>query len=247
MNATDLSGLNSNAANHADNPAGYNVETPTITLKNPTRNGYDFEGWFNESNELVTQITLGSSGDISLTAHWSEHTYTITYDLNATDPNGSNSNATNDENNPSTYKFTTPTITLADATRTGYIFTGWKDNATGLAIEEIPQGTYTDFTLIAQWQEEEQNLAGITVTFGIATGDVDVTPEDTGTTVKYTLNTAGGFTSYYWEFDGTAQASTTNILTLDKSSLQIGVYDVYLEAVKDGITYSWSQQITITE
>jgi uncharacterized repeat protein (TIGR02543 family) len=34
-------------ASNDDNPASYNVETPTITLADPgTRSGYDFVGWF---------------------------------------------------------------------------------------------------------------------------------------------------------------------------------------------------------
>ena len=48
--------------NHAENPAVYTVESGAITLKNPTRNGYNFIGW-KEGNSTVTEIAKGSTGN----------------------------------------------------------------------------------------------------------------------------------------------------------------------------------------
>jgi len=64
--------------NHADNPTKYNVLTPTITLKPASKAGYNFDGWFNQSNTKVTEITLGSTGNITLTAKFSLIVYNVT-------------------------------------------------------------------------------------------------------------------------------------------------------------------------
>ena len=66
--------------NHADNPDKYTVETPTITLKNPTKTGYTFEGWYTEAGftNKVTEIATGSTGDKIFYAKWTENKSTIT-------------------------------------------------------------------------------------------------------------------------------------------------------------------------
>ena len=56
--------------NAEENPASYNVETETITLKDPVKTGYTFAGWYSADNSPVTKIPQGSTGDITLYAKW---------------------------------------------------------------------------------------------------------------------------------------------------------------------------------
>ena len=59
--------------NAPENPASYNVETETITLKDPAKPGYTFGGWYRTEDftgDAVTEITQGSTGDITLYAKW---------------------------------------------------------------------------------------------------------------------------------------------------------------------------------
>ena len=58
------------------NPERYNVETETFLLTAPVRAGYDFAGWYEDSNfeTEVTQITKGSFGDRVLYAKWTAKT-----------------------------------------------------------------------------------------------------------------------------------------------------------------------------
>lgn len=42
--------------NAPENPASYNVETETITLKDPVKPGYTFGGWYKDG-EFTTQVT----------------------------------------------------------------------------------------------------------------------------------------------------------------------------------------------
>jgi len=63
--------------NHVDNPATFTIETPTITLQNPTRTGYFFAGWA-EGNT----IPQGSTGNRTFTAQWMPPIFNITVSAN---------------------------------------------------------------------------------------------------------------------------------------------------------------------
>jgi len=56
------------------NPDGYTVEDPPITLINPTKSGYDFDGWSGTGITggpiMTVTIPAGSTGDRTYTAHW---------------------------------------------------------------------------------------------------------------------------------------------------------------------------------
>ena len=139
-----------NAAN--DNPAGYNVETETITLKEATKAGYIFDGWYKEDSfaTKVTEITKGSAGNITLYAKWNLETYTITYILNG---------GTNAAENPENYNVETETITLEAATKVGYVFDGWyKESSFATKATEITKGSAGNITLYAKWVLETYTI-----------------------------------------------------------------------------------------
>ncbi len=61
--------------NNEENPSSYTVNSGTITLKAPTKDGSTFENWKTydwESNNYkdITEIGVGSYGDITITAKW---------------------------------------------------------------------------------------------------------------------------------------------------------------------------------
>ena len=58
--------------NNKSNPTSYNITTKTIKLKNPTRKGYTFKGWYSDKKctKKVTQIKKGSTGNVTLYAKW---------------------------------------------------------------------------------------------------------------------------------------------------------------------------------
>ena len=59
----------------ADNPVTYNTTSDTITLSNPTKNGYTFNGWsgtgLTGSDSVEVTIPNHSTGDREYTANWS--------------------------------------------------------------------------------------------------------------------------------------------------------------------------------
>lgn len=58
--------------NNSSNPDSYKITTSTIKLKNPTRKGYKFAGWYSDKKctKKVTQIKKGSTGNKTLYAKW---------------------------------------------------------------------------------------------------------------------------------------------------------------------------------
>ena len=142
--------------NAPENPASYNVETETITLKAPTKDKYDFKGWYKdgEFTTQVTEIPQGTTGDITLYAKWEPVSYTITYELDG---------GTNAPENPAGYNVETGTITLKAPTKDGFAFTGWFESSdfSTTEVKEITQGSTGDKTLYARWIQSEkgQHLA----------------------------------------------------------------------------------------
>lgn len=131
--------------NHGANPATYINESDTIILQAPTKKGYVFKGWYEDSKfkKKVTQIAKGSTGNVALYAKWEKEIYKITYKLNG---------GTNKGSNPMKYDVTTKTIKLKAPAKKGYTFKGWyKDSKYKKKITQIKKGSTGKITLYAQW------------------------------------------------------------------------------------------------
>ncbi|MCF7944248.1 MAG: InlB B-repeat-containing protein [Spirochaetia bacterium] len=135
--------------NNVSNPSTYTIETSTISLQNPSRSGYSFEGWFvdEELNNQVNQITKGSIGNKVLYTKWNPNTYTIAFSA----PQADTLSSTSQE-----VIYDEQYGTLPDAKRTGYTFKGWWTGIDGNG-EEISSytivNTSTNLTLYAKWTE----------------------------------------------------------------------------------------------
>ena len=122
------------------NPATYDITSDTITLNNPSKNGYEFIGWTYEGQatpQMVVTIPNGSTGDKNYTANYSVINYTITYNLvdGALDEGDSN---------PYNYNVETATFTLRNPYKAQHIFTGWVGTDLNVVSKDvtIPQGSY---------------------------------------------------------------------------------------------------------
>ena len=143
--------------NAAANPASYTILSDTITLSEPTKNGYEFEGWYltkNFTGNNITHIEKGSLGNKKLYAKWSPVSYSITYVLNG---------GTNATGNPSSYNIETENITLAEPTKTGDEFKGWyyTEDFKGNAITHIEKGSIGNKKLYAKWDFAEYSITYI--------------------------------------------------------------------------------------
>lgn len=66
-----------------NNPTGYTIESQTITLSAGRKEGYDFEGWYTDAEYTnpITEITTGSTGDLTLYAKFTEQVLSSINDL----------------------------------------------------------------------------------------------------------------------------------------------------------------------
>ena len=137
--------------NSSSNPTTYTVES-NITLSDPTKNGYDFLGWYTENTfeNKVDKINKGSIGDLTLYAKFRKGEYTITY----TDT----LDAIN--NNPTTYNVDTETFTLINLEKEGYDFLGWtSDTITTPTLEYIIEKGSTGNKIIkANFEAKEYSI-----------------------------------------------------------------------------------------
>ena len=136
--------------NSSSNPSSYTIESSSITLKDATRHGYTFDGWYKTSTftDKITTINNGGYGNLVLYAKWKPISYSITYNLNG---------GTNASSNPLIYTIES-SFSFADATKTGYQFAGWFDG-NGNRVTSISAGTTGALTLTAHWTAKLNNLS----------------------------------------------------------------------------------------
>ncbi len=89
-----------------------------VKFPTPTREGYDFSGWYNEAGQKVEETTVISE-DITLHAQWSIKSYTVTF------KNGDDvlQESKWEYNTTPTYNGATPTKSKDDSYE--YTFSGW--------------------------------------------------------------------------------------------------------------------------
>ena len=174
-----------------------NVELPTLT-----REGYTFDGWYTDpTNGTKVETPYMPASEITLYAHWTAKTYTITFNPGE--------NATVDK--------TTKEVTygekygeLPTPTKEGYDFDGWYNGATKL--EETAKVDITDNTEVtAKWVGSKY-----TITFNPGEGaTVDKTTKEVTYGEEYgelPTPTKEGYIFKDWyteETDGTKIESST--------------------------------------
>lgn len=136
------------------NPTSYTVNSVAITLINPTKAGYNFDGWTGTgltSKTVTVTIVTGSTDNRTYNANWTAIEYAINYDLGTED-------ATN-TGNPATYTIEDE-ITLARPERVGYTFEGWysNDQYTGDAVTGITKGSTGEIHLYAKWVQNTKTI-----------------------------------------------------------------------------------------
>ena len=182
----------------------YYQTTSTFSLPIPTRDDYEFEGWYENSSltgTKVTHITQGSTGNKEFWANWTPTTYYITYKLNDGELDPSNSNPTN-------YTVATPTFVLNNPTKGGNIFVGWFDDSIGgNKITQIAEGSHGNLTLYARYTPIPTTFV-IEITHDLSGSTTDqagtITGENLGTksvgnsiTKTFTVNDTYTFLGWY--------------------------------------------------
>ncbi len=128
-------------------PENYTFLSPTVTLPEPTRNGYTFAGYYTSSSFVgtpVKTISAGSIGKQVFHAKWTANTYTITFVTGGT---------------PIAQMTYTPekAVTLpTTTTSTGRKFAGWYTNSSlsGSSVSSVPKGSYGNKTFYARFSTD---------------------------------------------------------------------------------------------
>ena len=109
----------------------------------PTRTGYTFQGWYTAKNGGTRyDFDKDVTGDITLYAHWTVNSYTLTFDGNGGKPTETSR----------TVAYGSPYGTMPTATRTGYTFEGWYTAKSGGS--QVYMGTVmgaSNATVYAHW------------------------------------------------------------------------------------------------
>ena len=201
-----------------------------ITINAATKTGYRFTGWTdsngkNISSTASSQLTV--TEDVTLTANAEAIDYTITYDLAGGTLDG--------KTNPDRYNVETPTFTLNNPTKPGYIFAGW--TGTGLNTADktvrINQGSTGNRSYTANWIVGTSHLktfagTGISSTNYASGADITVGKD---VTVKADVKTGYLFTSW--------TNSSGNVVSPDNNyTFSMPVNDVNLTANAVPISYN---------
>ena len=140
-----------NGGTNPDNAYNYYSKVSSFTLKEPTREGYVFEGWYTESDFInrVERIEKGTTGNKTFYAKWRFDAYTITYVLNG---------GTNPSDAVTSYK-ANEEKELPQPSRTGYTFKGWyKESSFVNRVERIESGMTGNLTLYAKWESKTYSI-----------------------------------------------------------------------------------------
>lgn len=131
-----------------------NVEYEGKAIKptpDPEKTGYTFDGWYLDEAEEPFSFDTTITSDITLTAKWTQNTYTVTFDANGGEGTMDDQTFTYDEEKA---------LTTNAFTRTGYTFTGWNTAADGTGEAFADKATVKNLTaepngavtLYAQWE-----------------------------------------------------------------------------------------------
>ena len=156
------------------NPTMYGESPRDVKIENnPSRTGYDFLGWYevygpdSVSENPVTTIPAGSTGDKVFRAYWKPHKYHVAFNTNV--PKGTpnvaeGTEATGTTDNQPDRTFDEPyTLSANGFALTGYKFKGWSLKEGEQPVDYNDQASYTNLTdvddatvdLYAQWDPIE--------------------------------------------------------------------------------------------
>lgn len=150
----DINYILNGGVNDPDNQSTYSY-FDEITIKDPTKTGYQFDGWYVNNEKFDGVINKGSTGNIDLEARWIPHKNELT--VASEDSNLGTTSIVSGSG------YTGETIVVKAEPAEGYIFLGWDDGSSIISNES----TYTfempanDYSLTAHFIDSEYTELGV--------------------------------------------------------------------------------------
>jgi uncharacterized repeat protein (TIGR02543 family) len=190
---------NADGGTHS-NPATYTYGVGA-TLANASKTGHIFGGWFDNANfngSAVTSIPADAIGAKTFWAKWTAETYSVSYNADG----GTHSS-------PASYTYGVG-VTLTAATKTGYIFNGWFDNANfdGSAVTAIPANATGATTFWAKWTVETYSITYFNLVLGTHSSPASYT-YGIGATLTPATRTGYVFDGWFDNIEFSGAAVTT--------------------------------------
>ena len=210
--------------NSKNNVTKYTVEDK-IELHAPSKVGYDFVGWFTDAeftSSVVTELKVGTSGKITLYAHYSINQYTISFESNG----GTSVSAI-------TQNYATSVTAPEAPSKNGYTFAGWYSNASLTSKYTFSTMPAEDITLYAKWDLANYNIA-YNLNGGTNNSGNPATYTITSATITLKVPTKNGYSFAGWYTDAECTEAITEI-----TSGSYGVVELFAKwtATEYTITY----------
>ena len=201
--------------NATTNPTEYTIDTETFVLSIPTKEGYNFLGWFNGEAE-VKEIAKGSTGNLALLAKWEIQTFTVTF---------------SDGVVSQTVEYGATATAPENPVKIGSKFVSWQKDGVDFDFNtEIKE----DITLTAKWELMFENGAKVVISTIRTSGNYfAIRSELTTSSTKRLVGTDLG-TADLLEVAKKASADLMNVWTIE--------YDENAYYIKsfDGKYIAWS-------
>jgi uncharacterized repeat protein (TIGR02543 family) len=220
--------------NNPSNPATYTIGTATITLAAPTRTGYTFGGWYEDDEFTVpiTQIPIGSYGEIEVHAKFTLNSYTLSFNKGSADGGNAPASKTVGYNTHATL----PVQSDATMYKTGHYLSRWHAQSTLSDSGYAPGTLYVmpaaNTTLYAAWSINNS----YTVVFNANGGSGSMSNQSIVQGMSANL-TQNAFTRSGYVFLGWALSSGGSVAYADKASYTMGSSGVTLYAVWEFVDY----------
>ena len=165
-----------------------------VQPEDPTKEGFVFDAWYNGEAEYDWETPV--TADITLTANWTDKTYTVTFDVEGIEA----------QEVKHKDKVTKP---AEDPTKEGFVFAGWLNGETAYDFE-LP--VTSDLALTAKWDVvkysitfDVEGVKAIEVEYG-KVAEEPAAPTKDGYTFKGWMN---GDAAYDWTKAVTADVKLT--------------------------------------
>lgn len=216
--------------NNVNNPTNYTVED-MFHLKDATKEGYTFEGWYNDSNyqTKVTTINKGTIGTLSLYAKFTATIYQIIVNASSFSVVFMLNDGTNSVYSTQLVSTTSSLKYPSIPTRDGYIFTGWYLDESCTKLYDFAKPIYLDIKLYAGWMQCSYEVKYVINSFSIVLGGSFVFSCLTDGEIKFTLG--DNSSSYYRTVTVKNLTKNTTIFSgkYNRSDLPVS-YNTYVDA-----------------